>query len=211
MLVKPYLNGLIKSLSKCGLFIFILLLLIEYFALRLINGHYLGLIEGVLYYLIGAFIKIRINLLKQMSCLYYLMGFLTSWFLYVFIDNFVFRWGSLLSIVILGTFCSVFIVLTFVTMKPFCNSYINKISKHSFGVYLFHEHILLRKFFWSNLLVVGSFQWKSNFFILLSLFCILSIYIMGFLFDCMAQNIYGNIGNESKRYLFTRSEESEKL
>ena len=118
--------------------------------------------------------------------------------MYGFFDLFAIRWGGIISTVICGTLCSVFIVMIFVTIKPFCNNFINKISKHSFVVYLFHEHILLRKFFWSNLLVVGSFQWKSNFFILLSLFCILSIYIMGFLFDCMAQNIYGNIGNESK-------------
>lgn len=202
MLVKSYLNGIIKSLSKGGLIILILLLLIEYSALRLINGHYLGLIEGVLYYFIGAFIKIRINTLKEISYLFYFIGFLISWFLYVFIDHLDLRWGAIISIVVFGTFCSVFIVLSFVTMKPFCNNYINKISKHSFGVYLFHEHILLREFLWSDLLRVESFQWKSKFFILLSLFCILSIYIMGCLFDCMAQKyIYTNIGIKVKKYL----------
>lgn len=202
MLIKPYLNGIIKSLSKGGLIVLILSLLIEYSALRLINGYYLGLIEGVLYYSIGAFIKIRINILKKIAYLFYAIGFLICWFLYVFIDQLALRWGSIISIVICGTFCSVFIVLSFVTIKPFCSNYINKISKHSFGVYLFHEHILLREFFWSDLLKVESFQWKSKFYILLSLLCILSIFIMGCLFDYMTQkNIYNKVGNKVKKYI----------
>lgn len=203
MLVKPYLNGIIKSLSKGGFILLILSLLLEYSALRLINGHYLGLIEGVLYYCIGAFIKIRINLFEKTSHIFYLIGFLICWFLYVFIDQLALRWGGIISIVICGTFCSVFIVLSFVTIKPFCNNYINTISTHSFGVYLFHEHILLREFFWSDLLKVESFQWKSKFFILLSLLCIFAIFIMGCLFDYMTQKyIYNKIGNKVKKYIF---------
>ena len=180
MLIKPYLNELMKSLSKYGLIILILLLLTEYSAFRFINGHYLGLIEGILYYLIGAYIKIKINSLKKISCLFYFIGFLISWFLYVLIEHFVFGCGVIISTVVFGIFCSVSLVLTFLTMKPFYNSYVNKISSHSLGVYLFHEHTLFRKLLWSNLLMVESFQWKSNFFILLSVFCVLSIYIVDF-------------------------------
>lgn len=211
MLVKPYLNKQINTLSKWGLNIFLVLLLVEYFVARLINGHYLGLIQGIFYYSVGAFIKMRIDILNKVPSIFYLFGFLISWLLYIVFDCFVNRFGIIISIVFFGTFCAIFIFLFFETKKPFYNIWINKASKHSFGVYLFHEHMLLREFIWSNLLMVERFQWLSNFFILWSILTILSIFIFGCFFDSLAQKyIYINIGKKVEKYLYGGVWKSEK-
>lgn len=83
------------------------------------------------------------------------------------------------------------IFILFCSLPSFSNNLINFISKQVFGVYLFHDHILIRKVLWLNFFDVRKFigQGYLN-FIVQSAKTVLLIFIIGSVIDYIRQKIF---------------------
>lgn len=144
---------------------------------------YLGIVQGLVFYILGALIKTNEKLLSQKQRSQFLILGLVGWILYVLFTNM--SWlkffslngpFSIIGICICGTMSAVCFSLFFISKVEFLNTKINKIASTTFSIYLIHEHPLLRRTLWSSILHVEQFQWKSPYFILYAIASIILIF-----------------------------------
>lgn len=83
----------------------------------------------------------------------------------------------------------------------FKSKFINKIASHNLGVYMIHEHWLMRKVIWNKLFVVTKKAafYKSPIFLVKIYGIIFTIYIAGILIDMCRDFIFKGIGNIYKK------------
>ena len=209
MAAKPYINSLINRLSGKGLLLAILFMGVEYGAVRYINGGHLGIVQGLFYYTVGAYIRRNAERLCQVNSYFCLFFAFVFWLMYGIVNRISSAAGYLTATVVLGTLISVLLVLAFLSGKQFVSEWINWIGRHTFGAYLFHEHILLRKLLWSGMLKVDS-QWGSRYFIGLSVLTIFGVFFLGVCFDAFKQK-YVDIWTERTQSLVSRGLLHEKI
>ncbi|OFI48677.1 hypothetical protein BG261_07225 [Floricoccus tropicus] len=83
------------------------------------------------------------------------------------------------------------IFILFCSLPSFSNNLINFVSKQVFGVYLFHDHILMRKVLWFNLFDVRKFIGHGSLnFIVQSAKAVLLIFIIGSVIDYVREKIF---------------------
>lgn len=190
-MMKPFLNQVVESIGGgykiCTLLI---VLLIYYSIVRYNTAAYLGIIQGLVFYILGALIKTNETLLFQKkSSRYLILGF-TGWILYMLFTNIswlkVYSLNGLFSIIgicICGTMSAACFTLFFLSKEGFLNTKINKIASTTFSIYLIHEHPLLRRTLWSSILHVEQFQWGSPYFILFAIASIILIFTCSVVID----------------------------
>ena len=121
MILSPFLNRLIKSLTKekfVGLLILVLVIwsiIPTFIGIKSFDIN--DLVWFVVLYIIGTFIRLHIDIPK-------------------------------LNILML--FSSILLLLIFLRRKSFSNRYINYISGSVFGICMIHDNILLRKYIWDG-------------------------------------------------------------
>ena len=83
----------------------------------------------------------------------------------------------------------------------FKSNFINKVSSHNLGVYMIHEHWLMRKVIWDKLFVVTQSPafYASPIFLVKIYGIIFVIYITGILIDMCRAFIFKGIGNIYKK------------
>ena len=183
-MMKPFLNQVVESIvGEYKISTLLTALLIYYLIVRYNTATYLGIIQGLVFYILGVLIKTNERLLFQKKSSRYLILGLIGWILYVLFTNIswlkFYSLNGLLSIIgicICGTMSAVCFTLFFVSKAEFLNTKINKIASTTFSIYLIHEHPLLRRTLWSSILHVEQFQWKSPYFILYAIASIILVF-----------------------------------
>lgn len=206
-MMKPFLNQVVESIGGgykiCTLLI---VLLIYYSIVRYNTATYLGIINGFVFFIIGAVIKkYETMLCSKKSILYLILG-LTGWILYVLFNNiswfdidFVNGILSIVGICFWGTMSAACFFLFFISKAEFLNTKINKIASTTFSIYLIHEHPLFRRTLWSSILHVEQFQWGSPYFILYAIASIILIFTCSAAIDIFFKQVLMKV--KRKRYL----------
>ena len=170
MLCSPAINEYFLKLNKKQKKIMIAFVWVFLYTLPyLFSVQCYGLERGVLFYLLGAYIRTEIDFDKIRTFKQQLiMAFTLIWIIYVPIgyvycsgeknnrlfsaigDSIIFN-----GVIIVG--CAVSLFLIFVSANPYSNKTINIIAKSTFGIYLLHDN-MYRDFIWNNLLKIPSFN-----------------------------------------------------
>lgn len=98
-----------------------------------------------------------------------------------------------------GIICSILLFLGFRNLKIKSNPKINKIAGCTFGIYLFHDHPLIRKVLWIEVLGNANHIDESLFPLRLSL-SIIGVFLIGIVFEYCRQTILGRKSyNDNKK------------
>ena len=201
MLCSPTINEYFKKLNKkqkkvAIAFVWLLLYMIPY----LFAVQYYSLERGVLFYLLGAYIRTETDLDKIRTLkLPLLMAFVLIWITYVPVgylyysgennirligmieDGIIFN-----GIIIVG--CAVSLFLVFVSANAYSSTTINAIAKSTFGVYLLHDN-MYRNFIWDNLLKIST-KFQNTFFPIIAIGIVAMIFISCSLIDCIRERLF---------------------
>lgn len=200
-MMKPVLNNAISAIGGgYKTLYFIIILLVYYSFVRYNAAVYLGIINGLVFYIFGALIKKNEEMLCQKKRSQYLFFGLIGWILYVLFNNIswlnVHSLDGLFSIVgicFFGTVSIIGLSLFFLSGKKYINTKINILASTTFSVYLIHEHPLVRRLLWSNIFHVDTLQWHSPCFILLALISIILIFAFSAIFELARKRLFAFI------------------
>lgn len=200
-MMKPVLNNAISAIGGgYKTLYFIIILLVYYSFVRYNAAVYLGIINGLVFYIFGALIKKNEEMLCQKKRSQYLFFGLIGWILYVLFNNIlwlnVHSLNGLFSIVgicFFGTVSIIGLSLFFLSGKKYINTKINILASTTFSVYLIHEHPLVRRLLWSNIFHVDTLQWHSPCFILLALISIILIFAFSAIFELARKRLFAFI------------------
>ena len=180
--LKPILNQYIRKIRN--MYVFLIVVLVYYMMARFNLAPYLGILNGVLFYYLGAMIKISEGKACKVKNRFLWLGFsIISWFLYVLFNNITWfglykiSWMfSLLGICIWGTVCAYSSIRFCLSNKEFSNKVVNSLAASTLSIYLIHEHPLLREILWSRILHVESVQWMSSLFVFYAIIDIIIVF-----------------------------------
>lgn len=198
----PYINKLFLSLGKkeflrlliIGFLFLILLPSIFEFRSSINNTIYL-----FYYYMLGAFI--RIFDVRKWGKLKSFCGFSFSYLLVVLIsllirefsfdypqlENYIFYFSKIDNIFIFSS--SLYLFLFFKSLNLGNISVINKIASTSFGVYLFHDHLLMRDFLWKKTFSIVSYV-DNTYLVFYGVIVAVIIYMAGSFFELFRKFIF---------------------
>lgn len=74
------------------------------------------------------------------------------------------------------------------------SAFVNWIARHTFGVYLFHDHCIVRGFLWNHLIDRARY-YDSPLFLFHAFGWSILIFAAGLLIDCALEKVYGAISN----------------
>lgn len=208
LVLSPYINVMIEHISKKHYLNLILILFFidsiwqSIYIIENIGVHYgLSLVHFLFLYLVSAYIGKYGFVMKDFSKVVYLAGFT----LFVFItaaSSYILSGsiGRLFSynspLVVLSAYC----LFLFFKKLSFQSNLINKVSTYTFGVYLVHEHFLLRPIIWEDIGIIeqvlnGSESLFAVKLIVFSVFvfavCWLLSYVLTTIFN-RTLNCFGN-------------------
>lgn len=192
-LLAPYINLVIKNISKKQHITLIVIMLIAFsiyptFILNTTvfdNGY--GIINFVMLYFIGAYIS-KYNVNKRKIWLY-LLGYLLmqSITFYSSLNPFT-KNGAYAYNTIFNVMGAVFLFLAFSKFN-IKSTIINKISKHTLGIYLMHVNIFIRVYMWKTILKTGDYYMKNR-LVLNCLFSVLIVFAVGFVMDYVREKLF---------------------
>ena len=201
MLLTPFLNRVAQKLNKKGYLFFILFVWLVVYSLDgTLFGLYWSVQRGVLFYLIGGYIKINIDVkrfkAKSKEKIILTLVAVLSWvvdFAAMFVTDgkryivnnkpgnimdtisVVFGNGFILAIPVV--ICSISIFVLFLSFE-FENKFVNNIAKTTFGVYLIHDSVFARSFIWHGILKVDTVLYKSGLFPVYAMCSIVAVFII---------------------------------
>lgn len=171
----------------------------------LFDVQYYNLERGVLFYLLGAYIRTetdidKIRALKPQL----LIAFVLVWTTYVPVGYLYYSGGNnsrLISVIgdgmifngIIIVGCAVSLFLVFVSEKVYSNTTINAIAKSTFGVYLLHDN-MYRNFIWDNLLKIST-KFQNLFFPIIAIGIVAMIFISCALIDYIRERLFNQLRN----------------
>ena len=154
------------------------------------------------YYLIGAYIKLFMDDIEDkykflMGAIIFYLGIVGFSFYIQYLSNFnkvllglMYSFTQIRSVLIFISAICLFMFFKNLKMKEY--KLINKLSNFSFGVYLFHEHTYMRRFLWFELIDLNVFV-DSPYFIFISIFIIVVVYLIGGMYEWVRQVIFKHI------------------
>ena len=176
-ILSPFINRLIKSLSKkefclLNIILFIICSIIPTLTTQELYGN--ELLQLIMFYQIGAYLKLYYNkptkVQKQHNVFLLIMVLISIIFFIITTDiigiNIFFK-DSTYYLERTSPFAIIFSTCLFNIFawgKPFTNKVINTIASSTFGIYLIHENTYLRKILWIDLINVPNYV-NSNYFI----------------------------------------------
>lgn len=178
-LLHPFINNFINNLSQKNLLYLIILLIFLWSIIPTFTGSFMHsneLLWFFLLYLIASYISLYVNLDKlsknkifTTTIIVIVLTYLSSVVFdliglkyYIFAEKST-HFFSMQSITILTI--SICIFLSFLKIDLKSNNIINTISKCSFGVYLIHDHFLVRDFLWKNIFLATKLYIIDNYLI----------------------------------------------
>jgi len=200
-LLFPYFNKLINAMNKKE-FIFLLLIMLVFWSI-LPTSFKISLfpsviIDVIILYFIGAYIRYYIDIEKINSKLLYalltifvlimlVLTLLTNMLNYPLQNILIYyNKNSIFTIII-----SVLIFVIFCKFK-FTSKFINYISSCVFGVYLFHDNEFIRYRIWQTICKNYLYQ-DSKYLILHLMTCVLMVFIIGIIIELIRKRTIGKI------------------
>lgn len=189
LILTPFLNSFLNraSLRMFVAFIFACILILIYF--RLVNC---PLLLFVSVYSIGAFVRLhRPKLLALSSKFYFFLTFslLSVYIAVVSYSHHIFHYTHRLISLLFFSQYSLFILLLSVSCFLFFTqirikkvALINMVASSTLGIYLIHEHPLIRDYIWQNVFHVKDW-YQSDSFYMYCLFSVISIFVCCALID----------------------------
>lgn len=198
MILSPFLNKFIKSLSATNFLKLIGISLLFWSLFPMISGLsdiYNGIIWFIILYFIGSFIRLHFNIdnisfknitfgLIISTIILYVpyaicksLNILTNLKLFDYMSMSLRSMNSILILII-----AIFLFLIFLKRNNFSNKYINFISGSVLGVYLIHANFLFHFYLWENVFK-NTFYYSSSYLILHCLFSVLTVYAFCTLID----------------------------
>lgn len=202
MLCSPTINQYyLKLKRKQKIFMIIFAWIFLYTVPYLFNLQYYSLERGVLFYLIGAYIRTEVDIEKiRKFRLQLVVSFIFLWMVYVpfgymlytgmnklfsmVVDGIIFN-----GIIIVG--CAVMLFVFFASEKVYCNKTINTIAKSTFGIYLLHDN-MYRNFIWDDLLKMPD-HFQSALFPVIAVGNVIFIFVSCFLIDYMREWLFNTL------------------
>lgn len=191
-ILHPFINIFLKALSKKQHLLLIFIILFLWSLIPTFTYYYnmngTELLQIFMLYCIGAFIKLHSTnkpFEKKVSKILIIFSSVTSILLYILL-LFIQERISILSklkfdhisrnslfVILLATG----IFLFFKNLNIKYNGFINNIAKCSFGVYLIHEHNMIKPLIWQNWLTNGSYE-NSPYLIFHMILCTLLVFVV---------------------------------
>lgn len=196
--INEYFNKLNRKQKKVTIaFVWVFLYTIPY----LFSVQYYSLERGVLFYLLGAYIRTEIDIDKVRTLKPQLLTtFILIWITYVPVGYVYYSGGNnsrLFSaigdsiifngVIIVG--CAVSLFLIFVSANPYSNKTINIIAKSTFGIYLLHDN-MYRDFIWNNFFEIST-KFQNSFFPIIAIGIVVVVFISCSLIDCIREWLFG--------------------
>lgn len=205
MLCSPCLNIFFSNLNKRKKLFTIIVVWVFMYCIPYNGAMYYSLERGVLFYLIGAYIRTELELcnLKKKRFLLLLI-FSSAWLTYLPIGyyyyslysdnvlfNLLFDTGLFNGIIV--PVCSIAIFLLFISLDKFCNKWINLISSTAFGVYLIHDNPY-RYFIWNKVLNI-PLQYTFLWFPICAFFSGIGVFIVAGFFELLRRKSFDFLSN----------------
>lgn len=199
MLCSPTINQYyLKLKRKQKIFMIIFAWVFLYTVPYVFKLQYYSLERGVVFYLIGAYIRTEVDIENIRKFRFQLIvSFFFLWTAYaplgymfytgmnklfsMVVDGIIFN-----GIIIVG--CAVMLFVLFASKKAGCNKTINTIAKSTFGIYLLHDN-MYRNYIWDNLLKMPEL-FRSVFFPALAVGNVIFIFASCFLIDYMRECLF---------------------
>lgn len=185
-LICPYLNKLLNSLEKKEYIIMLLTFTIVWCVLPTVltkDFECNSLLWFIYLYSLSGFFRLYTEIfdkLKQLKHITFItiLSYISCILLIYILDFIKIDYKLFFGIQKLPTLIvSVLIFILFNKIQISNNSFINKISKCTFGVYLIHDNSIARDFIWIHFFKVNSF-YKSPYLILYSIYVVTTIFIV---------------------------------
>ena len=196
----PYLNGFLKSLDKNKYLLLLLMVFVFFVLLPTVKiKTYFNSAEIVYFafvYAIGVYIRLYFkdkinneyhNKYRNICLLILLLTLIsisTLEIIGIVTNKVVFIKQSQYFVKLFSIPLAVAMFLSFATMKPFFNRYVNIVAGTVLGVYLIHENIFLRRIIWDYILPNVDYI-MSNWYVLFYIVKIVSIFIVGSVIDLL--------------------------
>lgn len=192
-LLVPYINLVIKNINKKqhGILITIMLIVFSVYPTFIDNITILdngnGIISFIMLYFIGSYIN-KYNINKRKIWIYLIFYILMQAMTYILAINdynkiYPFAYNTIFNV--LG---SVFLFLAFSKLN-IKSKIINKISKHTLGIYLMHVNIFIRVYMWRTILKTGEYYTRNS-LILNCVFSVLAVFIGGLIIDFIREKLF---------------------
>ena len=207
-LCTPAINKYYSSLSRNKKLVCLILVWVFTYTIPYIFGsYYYGLERGLLFYLIGAYIKTEINIenLKKWRghCLFICF---ISWICYIPLGYCYYSMGlekSLLGIVIDGVLynamivpaCAVSLFLLFLSIKSFYSRTVNAVAGTTLGIYLLHD-TKYRYYFWDSVIRINKY-YLSPWFPLIAVIIGVIIFVLFGVVDYGRQKLFSFVKENS--------------
>ncbi|MFT8460014.1 MAG: acyltransferase [Liquorilactobacillus ghanensis] len=192
ILLSPYLNLVLKKLSKSYYRKFILLLFIFQIAALLENNIFNQFLIAFTSYVIGFYLrKYDVYVKEKYLLLYFILVYFLG-LLSIYISKLIglpFKSTSHFLPYILTVCLGTIIFLVFHELKPFKNKIVNTISTQVFAVYIITEQPQFRNILWSQIINTKQYQ-NSILFPLQGLLICFCIFIICIFIDSIRNNIF---------------------
>ena len=185
MFLTPFLNAVVQKLNKKGYMFFILVIWFIIYSLDgTLSGLYWSVQRGVMFYLIGGYIKTYVDIknITQKGKVLLFITAVSSWivdFVLMFyvdekryiiknqisnmIDTIYVMLGNGIILAVPVVICSIAIFILFLSFD-FENKFVNNIAKTTFGIYLIHDSIFARSFIWHGIFKVDTVLYSKTLF-----------------------------------------------
>lgn len=178
LILTPLINPIINKANIKGHIALIIFLYFFWFVLGAFGSPYFNLQKGLLFYAIGAFLRIHDFKKAKKTGLAVIPAFIVFWGLETFIaykmaqngiaeperfnEKMFFYFKTCESA--LSPFCSLLFFMFFLNMDLGSSKPINTIAATVFGVYLLHDSVLLRKLIWHKIFLIDTKLYFSALF-----------------------------------------------
>lgn len=204
-LIMPLLNLVLEKMDKNFLFVFLIGMVVFFGVFAFYGSIEFGDVFKIssgcsfewlaICYLIGGAVR-KYQLFNLFKARVWLLLYFLSTVLSFCVGLLLFELGKFKTSPFVGHYNFVFNILSSIFLLMFfarfdikSNKFVSYLAKTTFGVYLFHEHILLK-----NLVIIGQFAFIAKFSpfvaIVAVLGCVLLIYIVGTIVETFRQIIF---------------------
>lgn len=204
IILYPLINLIINNISKQN-YLMILFIGFLYVAIRpvFLLTSTNSLILFIYLYMIGAYIRkydivffldreLKINLIAWLCIILFV---LISIYLYNLTKNRLFLKSASYPMANYSAFMLFLSTSFFMYIKNkirIKNRTINIVSSHTLGIYLIHEHIILKDFIWNDIFPLHLYI-NSSYFYPIFFFCAIVLFLSSLIIDCIRKELI-NIG-----------------
>lgn len=167
-LIYPYINILINNLSKKDYKKLLIILTITLSIWPMMINKDIecnNLIWFIFLYLLGAYIKLYIKITYDKKwTIYALVSFIVALLLIIVLYRLKIDYNIIFGEYKYPTLLiSIVLFLSFLNLKINNSKIINTIGKSTFGIYLLHDHMILKNYIWNKLFKVNELYYQKTF------------------------------------------------